>query len=110
MNLITASDISHGRRKPFESPDRPEFVLKPAKAKRTQTALDDRLLQGMAAAAGGRFLREEELHLLPDWISATSTRVASYRNVDLYASPWILAGLLAILFSEWLMRRLTRLK
>ena len=77
---------------------------------RAQTALDDRLLQGMATAAGGHFLREEDLHLLPDWISSTSTRVASYRKVDLYASPWILAGLLAILFSEWLMRRLTRLK
>jgi len=77
---------------------------------RMQTALDDRLLQGMAAAAGGRFLREEDLHHLPDWISATTTRVATYRKLELYDSPWVLAGLLALLFAEWLMRRLTRLK
>ena len=77
---------------------------------RTQTALDERLLQGMAAAAGGRFLREEDLHHLPEWISATTTRVATYRKVDLYDSAWILTGLLTLLLAEWLMRRLTRLK
>ena len=64
----------------------------------------------MAAAAGGRFLREEDLHHLPEWISATTTRVATYRKVDLYDSAWILTGLLTLLLAEWLMRRLTRLK
>lgn len=76
----------------------------------TQTALDDRLLKAMAAAAGGRFLREEDLQNLPEWISATTTRVATYRKIELYYSTWILSGLLFLLFAEWLMRRLTRLK
>ncbi|MCX6878674.1 MAG: VWA domain-containing protein [Verrucomicrobia bacterium] len=75
-----------------------------------QTALDDRLLKNMAATAGGRFLREEDLRHLPAWVSATSIRVASYRKVELYYSVWILAGLLTLLFAEWLLRRLSRLK
>jgi hypothetical protein len=76
----------------------------------SQTALDDRLLKNMAATAGGRFLREEDLQKLPDWISATSIRVASYRKVELYYSVWILSGFLILLFAEWLLRRLSRLK
>lgn len=75
-----------------------------------QTALDDRLLKNMAATAGGRFLREEDLHKLPDWISATSLRVESYRTVALYHSAWILTALCALLFAEWTLRRLSRLK
>ena len=75
-----------------------------------QTQLDDRLLKNMAAAAGGRFLREENLHLLPEWISATSVRVASHRKWELYYSTWILGGLCVLLFAEWTLRRLSRLK
>jgi hypothetical protein len=76
----------------------------------TQTPLDDRLLKNMAATAGGRFLREEDLRQLPEWVAATSIRVASYRKVELYDSAWFLTGLLALLFAEWLLRRLSRLK
>ena len=75
-----------------------------------QTALDGRLLQNMAATSSGRFLREENLRHLPDWVAATSIRVASYRKVELYYSIWVLAGLLTLLFAEWLLRRLSRLK
>ena len=75
-----------------------------------QTALDESLLKNMAATAGGRFLREEDLQHLPDWISATSIRVASFRKVELYYSVWILSGFLTLLFAEWLLRRLSRLK
>lgn len=98
----------------FHTARDPEGVLKFEVAdnnlEKTQTALDDRLLKAMATAAGGRFIREEDLRSLPDWVSATTTRVATYRKVELYYSAWILSGLLALLFSEWLMRRLTRLK
>lgn len=98
----------------FHTVHDPEGVLKfevvDSNLESGQTALDDRLLKGMAAAGGGRFLREEDLRHLPEWISATSTRVATYRKVELYYSAWVLTGLLMLLFTEWLLRRLTRLK
>jgi hypothetical protein len=98
----------------FHTARDPEGILKfdviDNNLEKTQTALDDRLLKTMATASGGRFLREEDLHKLPEWISATTTRVATYRKVELYYSVWILSGLLLLLFAEWLMRRLTRLK
>jgi len=76
----------------------------------SQTAMDDRLLKNMAAMSGGRFLREEDLKNLPDWITAVSTKVATSRKIDLYYSGWVLAGMIALLCAEWLMRRLARLK
>lgn len=77
---------------------------------RTQTALDERTLKSMAAATGGKFLREEVLHTLPDLVAAAGIRVASHRKLELWNSPWLLAVLLALLASEWLLRRLSRLK
>lgn len=98
----------------FHTVHDPEGVLKfevvDPNLESTRTALDDRLLRNMAATAGGRFLREEDLRHLPDWIAATSIRVAGYRKVELYDSGWLLAGLLTLLCAEWLLRRLSRLK
>lgn len=76
----------------------------------TRTALDDRLLKAMATAAGGKFVREEDLAKLPEWISATTSRVATYRKLELYHSGWVMAGLMMLWFAEWLLRRLSRLK
>jgi len=76
----------------------------------SRLGLDDRLLVQMASIAGGRFCREEDLHQLPGWISDRSSRIATYRNVDLYSSTWILALFISLLCGEWLLRRLTRLK
>ncbi|MES2658943.1 MAG: VWA domain-containing protein [Verrucomicrobiota bacterium] len=75
----------------------------------TRTSLDDRLLKSMATAAGGKFLREEDLARLPEWISASASRVA-YRKLELYHSGWVMAGLMLLWFAEWLLRRLSRLK
>ena len=87
-----------------------KFEVVDANLESVQTALDDRLLKNMVATAGGRFLREEDLNHLPDWVTATSTKVASERKVEIYDSTWILAGLLALLCAEWLLRRWSRLK
>jgi hypothetical protein len=87
-----------------------KFEVADNNLEKTQTALDDRLLKDMASAAGGRFLREEDLRNLPDWISATTTRVATHRKMELYRSVPILSGLLVLMFSEWTVRRLNRLK
>lgn len=98
----------------FSTTRDPEGVLKfevmDNRLEQTRTALDDRLLAGMAEASGGRFLREEDLFQLPDWVASKSATVAVFKRVELYRSGWMLSGLLALLFLEWFIRKLVRLK
>lgn len=86
------------------------FEVVDSNEEKLQTSLDATLLKEMAGVAGGPFLREEELDLLPGWISAATTKVDIHRKVELYRSPWLLAALIALFSSEWLWRRLNRLK
>jgi hypothetical protein len=85
------------------------FEVVEASAERNRTALDERMLRGMAEAAGGSFLREEDLHRLPEMIAAKSATVATFQKIDFCRSAWMLTALLALLAAEWLIRKLTRL-
>jgi len=87
-----------------------KFEVVDARPERTQTALDEKLLKSMAEISGGQYFREENLFELPEKIAAKSATVATFKKVDLFYSGWLLAGLLALLFLEWLLRRLTQLK
>lgn len=87
-----------------------KFEVVDMRLEKTRTALDDRLLRGMAEAAGGHFFREEELYKIPGLMAERSATVSSYRKVELYQSGWILGALLGFLFLEWLVRKLVRLK
>lgn len=87
-----------------------KFEVVDMRLEKTRTALDDRLLRGMAEAAGGHFFREEDLHKIPDLVSQRSATVSSFKKVELYQSGWILGTLLGLLFMEWFVRKLVRLK
>ncbi|WP_367871749.1 hypothetical protein [Luteolibacter sp. Populi] len=87
-----------------------KFEVVDMRLEKTRTALDDRLLRGMAEAAGGHFFREEDLHKLPGLLAQRSATVSTFKKVDLYQSGWILAALLSFLFLEWFVRKLVRLK
>jgi len=86
------------------------FDVVDARLEYAQTAMDARRLQAMADTSGGRFLREEDLHGLPDLIVSQSATVTTFEKIRLYHSAWFLAALLLFLFLEWWMRRRTRLK
>lgn len=86
------------------------FEVLDANQEKLQTSLNDTLLKEMAAASGGKFLREEDLNGLPAMVSAAVSRVDIHRKVALYESPWILAALIALFSGEWLWRRRSRLK
>jgi uncharacterized membrane protein len=87
-----------------------KFEVVDMRLEQTRTALDDRLLQGMADTAGGQFLREEDLYKLPELIGAKSATVATFKKIEIYQSAWMLGGLFAFLFLEWFFRKLSRLK
>ncbi len=84
-------------------------VIEP-RLEQIQTALNERLLRAIAETAGGRFLREEDLHELPKLIREKSATVSSFKKKEIYHSNWWLVILLALVSAEWFIRRITQLK
>jgi hypothetical protein len=75
-----------------------------------ETAMNRTLLQGMADAAHGHFLREEDLYRLPSMIADHSAVVPLYQTIRLFHSVWWLVLLLILFCLEWLLRRIKQLK
>jgi hypothetical protein len=75
-----------------------------------ETAMNEALLRDLASTTGGAFFREEDLHKLPDTISARTERVQSPLEVELWASPLFFLLLLGIVTVEWVLRKLSYLK
>jgi hypothetical protein len=98
----------------FSTTRDPETVLRfevvEPRLEKVQTALNERLLRAMAESAGGRFLREEDLHELPKLIREKSSSVSSYQKKELYHSNWWLVALIALAAAEWFIRRISQLK
>ena len=92
----------------------PKAVLKfnviPPKLEQAETAMDASLLQAMADASGGKFLREENLHELPKLVSSRSATVPTFKKRELFYSPWWMVVLVGLAAAEWLLRRLWQLK
>jgi hypothetical protein len=98
----------------FTTPQDPdavlEFFIRDPDLERLDVSLNETLLRRMTEAAGGKFLREESLHTLPDLLSESTTTVSSFRRLEIYHNPWWAVALLFFLFMEWSLRRLNYLK
>ena len=75
-----------------------------------ETAMNESLLREMAAASGGEFFREEDLHKIPQTIQARTERVRSPLEVEVWASPLYFLLLLGVVTAEWVVRKLSYLK
>lgn len=75
-----------------------------------ETAMNEPLLKELAATTGGQFFREEDLHKLPDTISARTERVRSPMEVELWASPLYFLLMLGVVTAEWVLRKMSHLK
>ena len=75
-----------------------------------ETAMNEPLLKELAASTCGQYFREEDLHKLPDTISARTERVRSPLEVELWASPLYFLLMLLVVTSEWVLRKLSHLK
>lgn len=76
----------------------------------SETSMNELLLKEMAAAAGGTFLREENLEELPKRVAANGATESSMRKIDLALFPIVLGVLLILLVGEWILRRVWQLK
>lgn len=74
------------------------------------TAMNEPLLRAMSDAAGGRFLREEDLAGLPELVSSGTADIPTFKAVNLSLSPWLLGLLVLVASLEWWIRRRSELK
>ncbi|MCC6231456.1 MAG: VWA domain-containing protein [Verrucomicrobiales bacterium] len=75
-----------------------------------ETAMQEGAMRSWAAAGGGEFFREEDLHRLPDAVSRQARRVTSRVGVDLWSSPAYYLVVVLLFGLEWLMRKIWQLK
>lgn len=67
------------------------------------------LLEGMARASGGRFLREGDLSQLPDLLRQLDRQQTRVKETILWSSWWWFGLAMALLTVEWLLRKRWRL-
>lgn len=86
------------------------FEVRSRDAELLNPAMEKQLLETLAKETRGRFLAEPELANLPGLLESATATIPRRKSIDLFAF-WPLLILFAILlFSEWTLRRLTRLK
>lgn len=67
------------------------------------------LLEGMARASGGRFLREGDIGQLPDLLQQLDRSETRVNETLLWSSWWWFGIVIALLTAEWLLRKKWRL-
>ena len=98
---VRASGFSDGA---FKA--RSQFVVEPANAgEMQQTAANETLLKEMAAASGGQFLREEEIKHLPEILEPLSNGYVVESDTLLWQSYFWFGEMIALLTTEWILRK-----
>lgn len=87
-----------------------EFDAQASRAEQLDVAMNADLLGRLAASTGGKFLREEDLHRLPELLTGGGESTRSIRVAELWASPAYFLLLLSLLTAEWLLRKGAGLK
>jgi hypothetical protein len=87
-----------------------DFTVAEPRLELGDTAMNEALLKQMAEASGGAYYREESLHQLPDAIGKKTERVLSRIEPPLWSSPIYFMLLLAVVTTEWLLRKRYQLK
>ncbi len=87
-----------------------DFNVTEPKFELGETAMNEPLLRDLAAATGGAFLREEDLHRLPALVGQKTERVRSGLEVEIWSSPLYFLLILLVVTAEWAIRKLSYLK
>ncbi len=70
-----------------------------------ESAMNERLLRSLADRSNGAFLREEDLHRLPSMLADRNERVRSVIEAEIWSSPILFLLVLALLTTEWILRK-----
>lgn len=71
----------------------------------TDPRLNEPVLQRVAAAAGGRYLRADEVDQLPGLFGDAGMARQPTEERDLWHNAWALMGIMGLLAVEWVLRR-----
>ena len=80
-------------------------VLAPEGGELREIACNGDLLEGMALASGGRFLREEQIGRLPELLSPLSSGRVVESDTLVWQSYWWFAAIVGLLAIEWTLRK-----
>ena len=87
-----------------------KFEVTDPKIELSDIAMNEKMLRAMASASGGQFLREEDLHGLPELIASKSSGSITFKKIPLVFTPYLLALIILVACAEWLWRRKLELK
>ncbi|MGC8828362.1 MAG: hypothetical protein ACP5TE_01135 [Verrucomicrobiia bacterium] len=87
-----------------------EFNVMEPRFEYGETALNESLLRRLAQISGGEFLREEDIHRLPQIIQSKTKKVNTNLELQFWSSPLYFILLLSILTAEWILRKKSLLK
>ncbi len=86
------------------------FQVRARDAELLNPVMEKQALESLASRTSGKFLAEPDLAKLPELLKSSSAMVPRRRTVDLYALWPLLLLTATLLFAEWTLRRLSRLK
>jgi len=81
------------------------LLIPPPNDEFTRPEVNLPVLRRMADAAGGEAFTADTLPALIDRLRGLQTSPARYEEVDLWHNVWTLAGIIALLATEWTLRR-----
>ena len=67
--------------------------------------LNDGFLRRLARASGGRYVRASEAGRIVPWLRSAVPQSAAPEQRDLWHTPWSFAFIIALLSTEWILRR-----
>jgi hypothetical protein len=67
--------------------------------------LNEGFLRRLARASGGRYVRPGEAGRIGSWLRAAEPQHAALEPRDLWHTPWAFAFIVALLSTEWILRR-----
>lgn len=85
---------------------RTEFTVNPPDiGELSQSSANEELLEQMALASGGQFLREEQIGQLPDLLSPLSSGRVVESETLIWQSYWWFIAMMLLLTAEWILRK-----
>jgi uncharacterized membrane protein len=87
-----------------------DFTVLEPKFELGESAMNLPLLKELATLSGGVYLRDDDLRRLPEIIGRRADKVTSTQEVELWSSPLCFLVLLALVTTEWILRKLYQLK
>jgi len=92
-------------------PDSPiDLSVRPSDAELANPAMDEAVLEQLAAATGGQYFTSETLPTLPAAISNKSATSITQSQANLWASPLAFLLIVLTITSEWVIRKFAELK